>query len=92
MRSEVEYLDDDEGNDFISLGRDLLAKIPFKKAAILSIFMILIFSTVFIHTVLSRIPNSVELNTPNTKGTLIQITVVVIIYIIIDVLVSERII
>ena len=82
MNKDVEYLDD-EGHDFISLFRDVVAKVPFKKSALLTLVMLLVFSTVFINIILARIPGAVAVEV-TTKGTVIQILVVIFAYIIID--------
>jgi len=89
---DVEYLGCDGGDDFISLGRDMLMRIPFKKAAFLLVFMVLIFSNVFINTVLTRIPQALELGVPTTRGTMIQITIIIVAYIVLDILVNEKVI
>lgn len=88
MRDDIDYLDDDEGNDFITLGKDLFSKVPFKKAALLALVMVLVMSTTFINTVLTRISGAVDLECTTTKGSLIQILVIVLAYIGIDIIIN----
>jgi hypothetical protein len=82
MSKDIEYFDE-EGHDFISLFRDVVAKVPFKKAALLTLVMFLVFSTVFINIILARIPGTVNVEV-TTRGTVVQIIVVIFAYIIID--------
>ena len=92
MRDDIDYLNDEEGHDFLTLGKDLFSKIPLKKAALLALVMVLVLSTTFISTVLSKISGAVVLENTTTKGSLIQVLVVVLAYIGIDIIINAELI
>ncbi len=89
MRDDVEYLDD-ESHDFISLGKDLITQIPYKKAFLLAIVMVFVMSSSFINSILANVQGAVVMDNTTTKGTLIQITIITIAYIFIDMIIDAK--
>lgn len=75
-----------EGDDFPSIAVDVVGKINWKMAIFLFTMMVFVLSDVFIELSLSGVKDAVEGDCPTTKGTLIQIIVIVIGYIILDLL------
>ena len=67
-------------SDFPSMGVDLIKKINFKVAFFLFITSILIFSDIFIYNILPK--SYVDGDCPNTNGVMVQITVLILAYII----------
>lgn len=90
MREDIDYLDDEEGHDFITLGKEIIQKIPFKKAALLAIALVFVLNTVFIKSFLNFIPGAVIAENPTTKGSFIQIACIVVAYIFIDLVVNAE--
>ena len=91
--SDSETLDDSpkksrksNGDDFPSMSAELFTKINFKNAIFLFLTAILVFSDIFIDNVLSKIPGASHDSQATTKGTMLQITVLVLMYLIIDLL------
>jgi hypothetical protein len=79
---------DDLGN----MTTDFFGKINFKIAIFLFIFGVFIFSDMFIENVLSKIKDSESGGESTTKGTLIQLLVLVLFYLIVDLLTQAEII
>jgi len=82
--------DDDEdyknNDDFPSICTELLKSINWKVAFFLYLISILIFSDLFSETMLTK--DSMDGDCPNTKGTMIQITVLVLCYLVLDLIVQ----
>lgn len=76
-----------EISDFPSMGVDLLKKVNFKVAFFLAIFGIFLLSDIFIEKFL---PNKYkdDTGTPNTSGTVVQLVILILFYMIIDILVQ----
>ena len=74
----------DDGSDFPSMTFDAIKKINIKVAFFLFLISAIIFSDVFIENILSA--KYKEGDTPNNKGTIIQLICLVVGYIIIDLL------
>ncbi len=86
-----EYTDDDSGHDFPSMGMEFLKKVNLKVAIFLFILASFIFSDIFVRSFLKTVSNSTDsLDYPNTKGTMIQLTFLVVGYIFLDILVQGR--
>ncbi len=79
---------EDHGDDFPSMTVDMLKHIPFKEAFLLFLLMVFVFSDLFIEIFLTGIYDALEGDSPTTKGTMIQIIVSVIGFIVIDLLIS----
>ena len=90
--SDVDTLDKKKppcsGDDFPSMTADLFKNTNFKTAVFLFLFGVLIFSDVFIANVLDKYNGAVESGVATTKGTIVQLLVLVVGYLIIDLLVQ----
>ncbi len=89
MRDDIDYLDDDEGHDLLSLGKDTLKWMPIKKTTLLGLVLLVVLSTTFIDHVLAKIPGSVALDRVSDKGTIVQIIVILIAFIVINFIVDH---
>ncbi len=78
------------GDDFPSMLTDMICGVNWKIAIFLYILMIFIFSDSYIELILTNTTGAVEGDCPTTKGTLIQISSVVLGYIILDLLVKGK--
>lgn len=78
-------------SDFISMFSDLFNGINYKVAILIFILGIIIFSDSFIECFLVGFSNSVDGDIPTTKGTIIQLILLTLGYIIIDLMVSSEI-
>ncbi len=76
------------GDDFPSMTADLFSNINFKAAIFLFMIGILIFSDVFIENILSSFSGASASGEATTKGTVIQLFVLVLGYLIIDLLIQ----
>ena len=79
-----------QNEDFPSIGIDLIKKINFKIAIFLFFIGLFIFSDVFIENFLPN--NTIDGYSADSKGTMIQLLVLVLLYIAIDLLVQGGII
>lgn len=75
-----------------SMVTDFFGKINFKIAIFLFIFGIFIFSDLFIEHVLSKIKDASSADTSTSKGTMIQLLVLVLLYLVVDLLVQCQVI
>lgn len=85
----VEKHNEEVHGDFPSIGVELIKKINFKIAIFLFLIGIFIFSDVFIENFLPK--NVVDGYCADSKGTVIQLLIFVLLYIIIDLLVQGNI-
>ncbi len=76
------------GDDFPSMVTDLLKGMPWKISMFLFMLMIFIYSDIFVELFLNSIDGAVEGDSPTSKGTLIQIIITIICYIVLDLLVQ----
>ena len=72
-------------SDFPSMGVDLLKKINFKVAFFMFLIGLFIFSDIFIEKCLPKSCRDVT-NSTNSYGTVVQMTILVLAYIVIDLL------
>ena len=79
----------EKNSDFPSIGIDLIKKINFKTAIFLFIIGIFIFSDTFIENILPS--KFVYAGCTNSKGTVAQMLLLVFAYIVIDLMVSSKI-
>lgn len=79
---------DDLGNMFT----DFFGKINFKIAIFLFIFGIFIFSDIFIEHVLGKIGNATSADATTSKGTMIQLLIMVLFYLVVDLFVQGEVI
>lgn len=80
------YNNDEVSGDFPSIGIELLKKTNFKIAIFLFLIGLFIFSDVFIDNFLPK--NNVDGYCADSKGTMIQLLVFVLLYLVIDLLVQ----
>lgn len=78
----------DDDDDFPNMFVDLFRCINFKVAIFLFIFGVFIFSDLFVENVISRFSGSVEGDCPTTKGTVMQLTILTMAYLVIDLIVQ----
>jgi hypothetical protein len=71
---------------------DTLGNVPWRHCAFLFIAMVFVFSDFFIAHVLAMFENSVYMNSATTRGTFIQILVVILFFILIDALIKNEIV
>lgn len=93
MSDDTETLDNiqeyKKGNDFPSMLSDLFKSINWKVALFLMALSIFIFTDYFIENILCNINGALCVNEiPSTKGTLIQVSILTVGYIIFDLLVQ----
>ena len=74
--------------DFMAVGGNLISNINYKVAFLLFIVSMVIFSDVFIENVISKFDGAVAGECTSTKGTMVQLTCVVIAYILLDLVVK----
>ena len=90
QESDIEDLDkadeEEDRGDFPNMTYDLLSKAHIKIAIFIFFIGLFIFSDLFIGQILSIIPNTTDLNCANTKGTMIQMGVLCMSYLVVDVL------
>lgn len=72
------------GDDFISMGSDLLRKVNWKIAVFIFIAGIFIFSDVFIANILTKCNDCENDGIASSKGTMVQLMFMSIFYILID--------
>jgi hypothetical protein len=90
--NDFDVMEDKNKSDFASLFVDGCKQIPYKRVFFLFLFMMFVFSDFFISNILSQIKDTTYMDTTTTKGTLIQIIIVLVMYIGIDILVGNNII
>jgi len=73
-------------DDFVQMGVTLLNNINFKIAFFLLLIGMIIFSDMFINGVIGKFQNTLHGECTTTKGTILQLTFLVLGYIIIDLL------
>lgn len=79
-------------SDLVKVSGSILGDINIKLAIVVFITGMLVFSDLFIDNFLSKINRAVDGENATTKGTIIQLTVLVIIMIIVDLLTKHDII
>jgi len=73
-------------DDFVEMSMSLLRNINFKLVFFIFLIGMIIFSDMFINGVINKFSNSVHGECTTTKGTIIQLTFLVIGYVIVDLL------
>ena len=88
MSEEIEVTDSKK-TDFVKITGGVLSSINFKIAFLIFAIGLIIFSDIFVNNVLMEIPDAVQPGEViTTKGTLLQLTFLVLGYIICDLLVQ----
>jgi hypothetical protein len=78
-------------SDFISMFSDLFNGVNYKVAILLFILGIIIFSDSFIECFLIGFAHSVDGDVPTTKGTMIQLILLTLGYVVVDLMVASNI-
>lgn len=84
-----DVLDETKG-DFVSMAVDGATQIPFKHVLFLFLIMLFVFSDFFITNILSCLSDAVYMGSTTTKGTLIQISIVLVFYVLIHMLINNK--
>jgi len=79
--ADIEDVCDSKKSDFMSAGSSIITSINYKVAILLLFISFIIFSDLFVDSVLAPIPEAVIAGQVTTKGTLIQIIFLIIGYI-----------
>ncbi len=74
--------------DLMKMSGNLLSAINYKVAFLLFVISMIIFSDVFINTVLSEFKDTIEGECTTTKGTMLQLMFMIIVYIVLDLVVK----
>lgn len=82
--------DDPKKSDFVKIGSDVATSLNIKIAFFLFIIGMVIFSDVFIDGVLSKMPDTVQGEITTTKGTMLQLLIFVLLYIVVDLVVQRK--
>ena len=95
--SDCEQIDQPKGraarkDDLGGMFTDFVGRINFKVAIFLMIFGIFIFSDLFIENILAGIKGTTSADTTTTKGTVIQLLIIVLFYLVVDMLVQCQVI
>jgi hypothetical protein len=80
--------DDEEcgKTDFVRVAGNLLGNINIKLGFIIFLIGLIIFSDLFTKNILSHMGNTLDGESPNTKGTIIQLTILTLLYLVFDLL------
>ena len=82
---------DDEKSDLLSMICNIIGKVQIKMGAYLWLLFILVNSTVFFDYGLSRFKNTISGSEVTTKGIMIQATILIILYLLLQLLVDSNI-
>ncbi len=83
---------DQSDGDFIGMTKSLIGNINYKLAILMFIFGFIIFSNLFADKVISKFEGTIENDTVNTKGSIVQLVFYTIGLIIIDLFIKAEII
>ena len=90
--NEINKKEESERSDFFRVFSELFSKVDWVIVLILFVVGLIIFSVSFIEEVLNKIPSAVDDGCPTTKGTLIQLSSLIGVYVVSDVLHKYKII
>jgi hypothetical protein len=76
-------------DDFPTMCADIINCINFKMCGFLFFIGIFIFSDIFMENILEKLKNGLEAGVPTTKGTLVQISTLVLAYVVVDLLIQS---
>jgi hypothetical protein len=82
--------EDESRDDLIGMSLGFAQNLNYKVAMFLFFASLMIFSDLFIEQILMKFKGSVEGDCPTSKGTIIQITFLVLFYLVIDLLVKAK--
>jgi hypothetical protein len=86
--TDPDYSDDCKKTDLMKLSGEFISKINFKMGFLLFFVGMIIFSDIFINGVLSNFNDCVSGECTTTKGTMLQLTVLVLVYLVLDLVVK----
>lgn len=94
MSDPIDNVDVEDTNksDLMSMSGNLLQRVNIKVAICLLILGMILFSDVFIDGVLNKIPGTVHGECTTTKGTMIQLIIFILAYLVIDLLVQSKVV
>jgi hypothetical protein len=81
---------DETHTDFMNVSGNILTSINYKVTFLLFVVGMLLFSDVFIENVLIKFNDTVDGECTTTKGTMIQLILLIISYIVLDLLVKYK--
>ncbi len=81
---DMDCVDDPKKTDFVKAGGELFKKLNLKVAFFLFFIGMLLFSDVFINGVLMHIDGAVDGECTTTKGTIMQLLILTVLYIVLD--------
>jgi hypothetical protein len=76
-----------DGDDFPSMVKHLLYNVNWKLGIIVFILGFILFSNLFVDNVISKFPNTIDAGIVNTKGSIIQLILYVIILLTVDIMI-----
>lgn len=79
----------ESGDDLIKVGQRVFSRVPYKKTALLSLVLFLVLSSNFV-ALLENIPDAFAVGCPTTKGSLLQMIVIILAFIVIDMMVNAN--
>lgn len=81
-------VEDSKKSDFVSVSGNIILSINYKLGFFMFLIGMVLFSDLFIEKILVGFGNSVDCETPNTKGTIIQLLMFVLLMLMFDVLIK----
>ena len=90
--ADLEDIRDAKKSDFMTAGSSLITSINYKVVVLLFFISLIIFSDLFVESILTPIPDMVIAGQVTTKGTLIQIVCLIVGYIASDLAVKYELI
>ena len=81
---------DPKKSDFVKISSETFTTLNIKIAVFLFFIGMVIFSDVFISNILVKIPDSTEGESTTTKGTIAQLTIFVLMYLLVDLIVQKK--
>lgn len=81
-------VDDNKKSDFVAVSGNIISSINYKLGFFMFLLGMIIFSDLFIEKILASFGNSVDGETPTTKGTMIQLLIFVLLMMMLDVLIK----
>lgn len=90
MSEPLDDVDDKDDNrtDFVNAGSNLVGSVNYKLAFFVFVMGMIIFSDLFIETILANIQDTVDGECATTKGTIIQLVLLCIGMIVVDLLIQ----
>ena len=83
-----EQTEDPKKSDFVSVSGNIISSINYKLGFFMFLIGMFLFSDMFIDNILGGIDDSVDGETPTTKGTIIQLLIFVLFMLVFDVMIK----